>query len=664
MHYLTVCAIFRDEVAYLAEWLTHHELQGVDHFYLYDDQSRDAPEAVLAPWLERGVVTLEKVALRSERLRQAYGHCLETRRREARWIAFLDIDEFLFMAEDGEDLPESLARFERHPAVAVNAICYGSAGFEKPIGTQVTTSFQLRAAADFRTSEPGFLKEGCSGKASEDYWCINARIRSIVQPAEVEAFLSRYSFRYRGGAPAVSPSGTPIPSSPLDAFSAEVETGPLRINHYWSKSLVELERKLNRRRVENDDFYSRRTAFLRDAGMSQVYDPSILPWSEAVAAMLGRPFTPGEPEGWKTREAIQQARNIDAELQKIFPEGAEMGRPAATAAVRTRTPHYLGLCAIFRDEARYLPEWLTHYELQGVTRFYLYDDQSRDRPETVLKPWIDRGLVVLERIPPGTRRQRYAYERCILDHRREAFWIAFVDIDEFIFLHGRPEKLADIMTRFEAFPALGVNWLCYGSSGFETPPTALVCTSFQLRGETDFRTNEEIFLKEGMSPDPGNPECYWPYNAHIKSIVRPSEVEGVLSPHSFCYRNDEPAVSPSSRPIPAGPFNAFSEHVETEVIRINHYWSKSQSEFRAKLARNRPDIDKPNLPRPSFLREAAMNQVYDPAILHHAKAVAERLGIPFDPGDPDTWSRRETEQRRRDINAEVLARFGEGGATA
>jgi hypothetical protein len=44
-----ICAVFRDEAPYLAEWVEFHRLVGVEHFFLYDDRSRDASRDVLAP---------------------------------------------------------------------------------------------------------------------------------------------------------------------------------------------------------------------------------------------------------------------------------------------------------------------------------------------------------------------------------------------------------------------------------------------------------------------------------------------------------------------------------------------------------------------------------------------------------------------------------------
>src|SRR5947209_4668609 len=39
---LAICAIFKDEAPYLAEWVTFHRLMGVDRFYLYDNRSTDS----------------------------------------------------------------------------------------------------------------------------------------------------------------------------------------------------------------------------------------------------------------------------------------------------------------------------------------------------------------------------------------------------------------------------------------------------------------------------------------------------------------------------------------------------------------------------------------------------------------------------------------------
>ena len=102
---LAVCAVFKDEAEHLPEWVTFHRLMGVEEFYLYDNGSTDDWERALGPELTSRIVRVTpwpadaRVAQLS-----AYSHCLRRRRHRARWIAFLDIDEFLF-STSGEPLP-------------------------------------------------------------------------------------------------------------------------------------------------------------------------------------------------------------------------------------------------------------------------------------------------------------------------------------------------------------------------------------------------------------------------------------------------------------------------------------------------------------------------------------------------------------------------------
>lgn len=63
LHSLSICAIFRDQGPYLAEWIEYHMLMGVEHFYLYDHKSLDAPVNELLPYIEGGIVDLHQVSV-------------------------------------------------------------------------------------------------------------------------------------------------------------------------------------------------------------------------------------------------------------------------------------------------------------------------------------------------------------------------------------------------------------------------------------------------------------------------------------------------------------------------------------------------------------------------------------------------------------------------
>ena len=108
MHYLAACAIYRNEGPYLREWVEFHRLVGVEKFFLYDNSSSDDHREQLAPYVADGCVEVRPWPDEPGQI-TAYAHCLETRRDQARWIAFIDLDEFLF-SPTLAPLPEILAR--------------------------------------------------------------------------------------------------------------------------------------------------------------------------------------------------------------------------------------------------------------------------------------------------------------------------------------------------------------------------------------------------------------------------------------------------------------------------------------------------------------------------------------------------------------------------
>jgi peptidoglycan/xylan/chitin deacetylase (PgdA/CDA1 family) len=107
-----------------------------------------------------------------------------------------------------------------------------------------------------------------------------------------------------------------------------------------------------------------------------------------------------------------------------------------------------------------------------------------------------------------------------------------------------------------------VNWRVYGTNGWETAPAGLVIENYPRRGPDDH-----------------------PANAIVKSIVYPRFAYEVTdtSVHYFRLRGNpvgedrRPALQPRRNPGSA------------DLLRINHYYAKSEEEFRRKSACPRAD---------------------------------------------------------------------------
>ncbi len=274
----------------------------------------------------------------------------------------------------------------------------------------------------------------------------------------------------------------------------------------------------------------------------------------------------------------------------------------------------LAICAVFKDEAAYLREWVEFHQLMGVEHFYLYNNNSSDRYLDALQPHLASGAVVLHEWPQHPA-QLQAYEHCLKTHGGEADWIAFIDVDEFLF-SPNAKLLPDVLADYADHPAVGVNWVMFGSSGHTQKPEGGVLENYLRRGEL----NGGVPYAHLRLPD----GSYRSENAHIKSIVQPSRVVGCKNAHYMVYADNARAVDENGQPID-GPFTA---KVSVDALRINHYWSKSEEECRHKFSRGFADGGGARDWNEFLSHEAILNSVHDDIVLR----VIAQLGVL-----PSTW---------------------------
>lgn len=92
-HYLSVFCFVKNESLILREWLEHYLWQGVDHIFLFDNDSSDRPEGCISGL--GSFVTIQKKPGRlnqNKMFNQAFGLHGKT----SEWVIFCDADEFWF----------------------------------------------------------------------------------------------------------------------------------------------------------------------------------------------------------------------------------------------------------------------------------------------------------------------------------------------------------------------------------------------------------------------------------------------------------------------------------------------------------------------------------------------------------------------------------------
>jgi hypothetical protein len=225
MNYIGICAIARDENYFIKDWIQFHVLAGVEKFIIYDNESKTPLRETLAEYIECGLVQLYEIKGISPQ-QQAYQHCLDNHGCEFRWLAFIDIDEFIVLKKN-ENIHSLLVSYENYAALAINWVMFGSSGYINNPPVPITLHLKELVA----------------------YKMPNSTIKSIVQPRYVErANLSPHFFSYVAGRNAVNEFYIPVHGN-----NSPVSTELIQLNHYIYRGQREYQNKVDRWHYNHDD---------------------------------------------------------------------------------------------------------------------------------------------------------------------------------------------------------------------------------------------------------------------------------------------------------------------------------------------------------------------------------------------------------------------------
>jgi hypothetical protein len=207
--------------------------------------------------------------------------------------------------------------------------------------------------------------------------------------------------------------------------------------------------------------------------------------------------------------------------------------------------HDLAAVMIFKNEAPYLKEWIEYYRIQGVTKFYLYDNASADNCDEILHSYVKKGIVELEKRPVecldlpkwnGVQCSAYTYtiKKAVKDKVK---WLLIVDSDEFA-VPATHKNMIELLKEYETKKIGGVtmNWVMFGTSFV-----------YQIPYHT--------LMIEALTFNQGYKKC------GAKSIVRPDRVDSSVmgGPH---HQNYLPGYVCVEIPFEKG--------------QLNHYWTRDE----------------------------------------------------------------------------------------
>jgi Glycosyl transferase family 2 len=256
----------------------------------------------------------------------------------------------------------------------------------------------------------------------------------------------------------------------------------------------------------------------------------------------------------------------------------------------------VGIAATFKNEARYLLEWIAFHRVVGIRTFFIADNGGDDRTSELLARLHRVGYIQRFDFIGRPAPQITVYNEMIPKMLAVVELVAVIDGDEFIRPIGERQTdivLSGLFSDLDV-SALAINWACYGSSGRVRSGIGLVTKRFRKRAEQSFV-----------------------YNRLVKSVVRVDRFLSYVNPHCFRVSRGR-YIDTTGKDVKWDPLRGFgfTERCQWSGIRIDHFLVKSSKEFNTiKRPRGRGDLSPEN---PKFFRdhqffnEFDRNDVFDP----------------------------------------------------
>lgn len=262
----------------------------------------------------------------------------------------------------------------------------------------------------------------------------------------------------------------------------------------------------------------------------------------------------------------------------------------------------LSICAIFKNEAPYLKEWIEYHHIAGVDHFYLYNIGSEDSFRSLLKPYIDKELVTYINWPEALvystedqaekwalSTQIPAYENAVnFIARNETNWLLIMDIDEYLVCHEGC-NIEDVLIHYHDYAGISIASDHFDAGIYDKCRKKLLVQSFDLI----------------CSPKPIVDKSV------TKMIFKPENCAGFIwPPYQCCFREGEKRIA-----------------LGRNELRINRYLNRN---IKKKNPKFKLEVDNRQLCEyevAELLRSGFVIEDQERSIHKHIPELMKRLGL-------------------------------------
>jgi len=212
--------------------------------------------------------------------------------------------------------------------------------------------------------------------------------------------------------------------------------------------------------------------------------------------------------------------------------------------------YYSMIHAQVRDDNQCIDEWVDYNFAIGFEHIVIIDHRSEI---PVVNKWGDRVTVIREdRLDPNPYDNMNRTLRA-----RQSKWLAVIAVDQFIVLF-KDKSVNDLLTDYEQYGGLSINWSVFGASGHVKRPEGLVKDNYLWRMPYDVKNTCQDLVQTIANTE----YCLNFYNDHTCASTR-----------DVVHEDFTPCNS------------AIASSQSRSRSKINHYTIKSYEDYVAKVER-------------------------------------------------------------------------------
>ncbi len=228
------------------------------------------------------------------------------------------------------------------------------------------------------------------------------------------------------------------------------------------------------------------------------------------------------------------------------------------------------LCLMVKDEEAYIDEWVDYHHALGFDKIHVYDNSDFFE----MKYWSEKQADYVETTHyPGRGKQREIYFDCAKKAVDDYTWVAFFDVDEFLFLENH-KNVHNLLEEHLKSGALGINWLFYYPGPKDVIYSPLPVTKrFMYRDKKAITATKSIVKLSSLDLE----SKFWERDFYKPAIcihIFPLK-EGQGSTHDTNGQNFTSFQNPNM-PL-------------TDVVTLRHYNKRSYKEYVTKRMKGQSD---------------------------------------------------------------------------